>query len=146
MLEVRQVLRRAGAGVEAGLVAGGALADLLDLAFLPGDVAIDVADRRLGLRVLVLRRAGGGVEALDLGVLGKVAAAVVELVEGGVAELQVKQPSLVLRVGLQLSLAPRSRVACRADGAGAAGAATVVRAAVLTAPGRCGRRAGSTGR
>nr|WP_241833154.1 hypothetical protein [Streptomyces caatingaensis] len=110
MLEVLQVLRaHAGAGVQALLVAGGALAHLVDvllgLGLLAGGVAL------LGLRgdeeVAVLGEVA--LEGLDLGVLGQAPALVGELGEAGVEGLQIEEADLVGGRGVQLG-APRSGV------------------------------------
>ncbi|GAA2714374.1 hypothetical protein GCM10010315_21500 [Streptomyces luteosporeus] len=103
MLEVLQVLRgQAGAGVQALLVAGGALADLVDvllgLRLLAGAVAL------LGLRgdeqVAVLGQVA--LEGLDLGVLGQAPALVGELGEADVQGLEVEEADLVGGRGVQL--------------------------------------------
>ncbi|GHF33433.1 hypothetical protein LKL35_17715 [Streptomyces sp. ET3-23] len=108
MLEVLQVLGgHAGAGVQALLVAGGALADLVDvllgLGLLAGGVAL------LGLRgdeeVAVLGEVA--LERLDLGVLGQALALVGELAEAGVQGLEIEEADLVGGRGVQLG-APRS--------------------------------------
>ncbi|EME97708.1 hypothetical protein H340_25147 [Streptomyces mobaraensis NBRC 13819 = DSM 40847] len=103
MLEVLQVLGgHPGAGVEPLLVAGGALADLVDvllgLGLLAGGVAL------LGLRgdeeVAVLGEVP--FEGLDLGVLGQRPALVGELAEAGVEGLEIQEADLVGGRGVQL--------------------------------------------
>ncbi|MBB4892691.1 hypothetical protein FHS39_001702 [Streptomyces olivoverticillatus] len=103
MLEVLQVLGgHPGAGVQALLVAGGTLADLVDvllgLGLLAGGVAL------LGLRgdeeVAVLGEVA--FEGLDLGVLGQALALVRELGEADVQGLEVEEADLVGGRGVQL--------------------------------------------
>ncbi|GGP54880.1 hypothetical protein GCM10010214_30000 [Streptomyces abikoensis] len=103
MLELLQVLGgHAGAGVQALLVAGGALADLVDvllgLGLLAGAVAL------LGLRgdeeVAVLGEVA--LEGDDLGVLGEALALVGELGETDVQGLEVEEADLVGGRGVDL--------------------------------------------
>jgi hypothetical protein len=103
VLEVLQVLGgQAGAGVQALLVTGGALAHLVDvllgLGLLAGGVAL------LGLRgdeeVAVLVEVG--LQGGDLGVLGQALALVGELAEAGVEGLEVEEALLVGGRGVQL--------------------------------------------
>ena len=103
MLEVLQVLRGGdGTGVQALLVAGGALAHLvhvlLGLGLLAGGVAL------LGLRghqqVAQLGVVLG--QRLDLGVLGQRPALVRELLEADVEGLDVEKADLVGGLGVQL--------------------------------------------
>ncbi|GHG73557.1 hypothetical protein K9U14_02025 [Streptomyces griseocarneus] len=105
MLEVLQVLGgHAGAGVQALLVTGGALADLVDvllgLGLLAGAVAL------LGLRgdeqVAVLGEVA--LEGGDLGVLGQALALVGELRQADVEGLEIEKTDLVGGRGVQWRL------------------------------------------
>ncbi|GHG42401.1 hypothetical protein GCM10018791_70960 [Streptomyces zaomyceticus] len=101
-LEVLQVLRGGGTGVEALLVARGPLADLVDV--LLGLGLLTAAVALLGLRgdeqVAQLGEVLG--QRLDLGVLGQRAALVRELLEADVEGLDVEEADLVGGRGVQL--------------------------------------------
>ncbi|BCM66574.1 hypothetical protein EASAB2608_01908 [Streptomyces sp. EAS-AB2608] len=103
MLEVGQVLRRGDrAGVQALLVAGGALAHLVDvllgLGLLAGAVAL------LGLRGHEQVAQLGEVlrQRLDLGVLGQGPPLVRELLQADVEGLDVEESDLICGRGVQL--------------------------------------------
>ena len=103
------------------LVAVGAGADALDVAFEAADVAVQVARPGLHLHQLVLRRAHRRLGRGQLGVLGQRAAAVGEPVELGVDVGEVQQAPLDGGVGLHWGVLPigcarrRSRDPCGAS-------------------------------
>ena len=113
MLDGLEVLGGAGPGVEPGAVAGGAVADQLDVGLRLLDLALDV--RQGGPRVDQLGVEGAGLvlERGDLAVRGQVGRRVLDLVEAGVDGLEVEQRELTGRVGFQLEpprLAPTTKV------------------------------------
>jgi hypothetical protein len=102
VLEVGQVLGGADAArIEELLVAGGALADLVDVLLRLGQLALGVAQLGLGGDGQRAQLSEVGVALLDLGVLGQRAPTVGELVQAGVECLQVQQADLVGGRGVQ---------------------------------------------
>src|SRR5690606_20560104 len=124
-LEFLQVLGRGdGTGVEALLVAGGALAHLVDVLLGLGLLARAVA--LLGLRgdEQVAQLGEVPVQRLDLGVLGERLPLVRELLEADVEVLDVEKSDLVGGPGVQLG-APDVSVARDAAAWAVQGAVTV---------------------
>ena len=101
VLDRLQVLGRAGAGIEAALVALGAVAHQLHIRLGLGHLALDVIQRRLGQGHLTVQGRRLLSERRELGVVGQRGPRVIELVQTGVESLQVQQPQLAERVGFQ---------------------------------------------
>ncbi len=89
MLEGLQVLGRALPGVEARLVAGGAVADQLDVLLGLGQLALDVVGRRTRVDDLGLEGSDLTTRRVDRRELGQVRFGVRDLVETRVDGLQV---------------------------------------------------------
>ncbi|HEU5000081.1 MAG TPA: hypothetical protein VFT68_14160 [Lapillicoccus sp.] len=113
VLDRLEVLGGAGAGVEPGPVAGGAVADQLDVGLRLLDLPLDVGEGGPGVDQLGVEGARLVLQRPDLPVSGQVRGRVLDLVEPGVDGLEVEQRELTGRVGFQLEpprLAPTTKV------------------------------------
>ena len=123
VLQRLEILGGAGSGVEAGAVAGGAVADQLDVGLGLLDLTLDVGQGGARVDQLGVERPRLVLQRRDLAVLGQVRRRVGDLVEPHVDGLEVEQCELTGRVGVQQnSFSPgrsrrwrprrRSRVPC----------------------------------
>ena len=110
VLQRLEILGGAGSGVEAGAVAGGAVADQLDVGLGLLDLTLDVGQGCARVDQLSVERSRLVLKRRDLAVLGQVGRRVGNLVEPRVDGLEVEQRELSDRVGVQLAL-PGERAA-----------------------------------
>ena len=102
VLDGLEVLGRAGAGVEPGLVAGRPVTHELHVGLGLGDLALHVTELGARAHQLVVDEAGLALEVGELGELGQVGARVDDLVEPGVDGLEVEQPQLAGGLGVHV--------------------------------------------
>ena len=99
VLDGGEVLGRADAGVEALLVARGAVTHLLDVPVGLDDLSLDVAELRARAHELVVEQGGLALEVRDLGELREGPAGVLDLRQARVEGLEVEQLGLLARFG-----------------------------------------------
>ena len=104
VLQGLEVLGRTGPGLEPGPVAGGPVANELNVGLRLLDLPLHVGESGTRVDELGVESAGLVLQRRDLAVLGQVRRCVLDLVEARVDRLEVEQRKLTGRVGFQLVL------------------------------------------